>query len=320
MPKSIAVSGLRTFLGRRLAERLWSRGRRRRVVGIDLRRPHGLPLGVRFHSVDLTVPSAGADLAEVLEKESVEVMVHLAFRREPTPDLEADHELDTIGSLGVLHACAAAGVRRLVVGSTTMTYGPWPDNPNYLTEEHPLRGQPAAHAVRNRIEVEELVARFAQSHPETQVTVLRPCWIIGPTYVDAVVRYFARPIVPTLLGYDPLLQFLHEEDCLNAFEQVILHPHPGVFNVVPPGVLPLSVLLRSAGKRPLPVPPRLLYRLRYYPSQAQTGDPPEGFYDYLRYLWVAAGEKGWEALGRPVHDTREAWMSFVSSRRMQRYR
>ncbi len=60
--------------------------------------------------------------------------------------------------------------------------------------------------------------------------------------------------------------------------------------------------------------------MAYYPSQGQTGDPPEGFYDYLRYLWVADGQRGWDAFGEPVYTTREAWLSFVSTRRMRRYR
>jgi UDP-glucose 4-epimerase len=93
-----------------------------------------------------------------------------------------------------------------------------------------------------------------------------------------------------------------------------------VFNVVGRGVLPLSTILRIAGKRILSMPPPILYRMANYPSQGQTGDPPEGFYDYLRYLWVADGKRGWDAFGEPVYTSREAWLSFVSTRRMRRYR
>jgi hypothetical protein len=74
-----------------------------------------------------------------------------------------------------------------------------------------------------------------------------------------------------------------------------------------------------AGKRALPLPSPLVYRLANYPSQGQTGDPPAGFYDYLRYLWVADGERGWAAFGEPVYSTREAWISFVSARVLSRY-
>ena len=319
-PGNVAITGLGTFLGRRLAERLAATQGEIGLIGVDLRQPYGLSTRVRFHPVDLTIPTADGHLAEIFKKEEVDTVVHTAFRREPSLDLEEDHELETIGSLHILNACAAAGVRRLVVASTTMVYGPRPDNPNFLTESHSLYGHPAAHCVVNRVEVEALVADWAAGHPGTRVTVLRPCWIMGPDYLDSVVRYFSLPVVPTLLGYDPLMQFVHEDDCLHAFETATLRDHPGVFNVVGRGVLPLSTILRAGGKRLLRVPAAVLYRLRYYPSRAQTGDRPEGFYDYLRYLWVADGERGWAAFGEPEYSTREAWMSCVSSRRMRRYR
>lgn len=316
----ISVTGLGTFLGRRLTERLLARSSDIRIIGFDHRRPYRLDDRVRFHRVDLTEPTADARLAEILQGERVEAVVHAAFRSEPTSDLELDHELETIGSLHVMNACSAAKVKRLVVASSTMLYGPHPDNPNFLTEAHPLRGHPGAHTVRNRIEVERLLADWRSRHPDTEVSVLRTPWIFGPSYWDHVVRYFSLPVVPMLLGYDPLMQFLHEDDYLYAFERATLASHPGVFNIVGRDVLPLSTLLRLAGKRVLQLPSRLLYRMASYPSEAQTGDPPAAFYDYLRYLWVADGERGWDVFGEPTYTTKEAWISFVSARRMRRYR
>lgn len=319
-PGVIAVTGLCTFLGRGLVARLVARAPGLRVIGIDQRRPFGLDEAVRFHRIDLTEPTADARLAEVLAAERVDVVVHAAFRTDPTPDLEMDHELETIGSLHLMHACAAAKVKRLVVASSTMLYGAWPDNPNFLTEAHPLRGHPDAHAVRDRVEMEHLLADWAARYRDTEVTVLRSCWILGPTFWNQVARYFSLPVVPKPLGYDPLMQFVHEDDVLHAFERSALAYHPGIYNVVGRGVLPLSTLLRLAGKRVLSMPTALLRRLTDYPAQSQTGDPPSAFYDYLRHLWVADGERGWDAFGEPVYTTQEAWISFVSSRRMRRYR
>jgi UDP-glucose 4-epimerase len=319
-PGVIAVTGLRTFVGRRLVERLVERAPALRIVGLDRRRPFRLDGRVRFHRVDLSEPTADSRLADVLARERVDALVHCAFRRDPTPDIEMDHEIETIGSLHVMNACAAAKVKRLVVASSTMLYGPHPDNPNFLDESHPLRGHPDAHNVRNRVEMESLLAEWSARHPGADVTVLRTCWMIGPTHWDHVVRFLALPVVPMVMGYDPLLQLVHEEDAVQAFERAVLAPHPGIYNVVGTGVLPLSTLLRLAGKRILSLPAPLLYRMAYYPAQSQTGDPPAAFYDYLRYLWVADGRSGWEAFGEPVYSTREAWISFVSSRRMRRYR
>ncbi len=319
-PGVIAVTGLGSFIGRRLVDRLLERSPQLRVIALDHRRPFRLDSRVRFHRIDLTEPTADGHLAEILTRERTDAVVHAAFRTSPTPDLEMDHELETIGSLHVMNACAAAKVKRLVVASSTMLYGPRPDNPNFLSEAHPLRGHPDAHTVEDRVEMEGLLAEWRDRHPDTEVTVLRPCWIMGPSYWDHVTRFFSLPVIPMLLGYDPLMQFVHEEDCLRAFERATLNPIPGVFNVVARGGLPLSTIVRLAGKRILPLPAPILYRMAYYPSQGQTGDPPAGFYDYLRYLWVADGERGWEAFGEPVYTTKEAWISFVSARRMRRYR
>ena len=319
-PGVIAITGLASFVGRRLVERLLARSPHLRLVGLDQRRPFRLDTRVRFHRIDLSEPTADGRVAEILERERVEALVHAAFRNEPTPDLEADHEVETIGSLHVMHACAAAKVKRLVVASSTMLYGPRADNPNFLSESHPLRGHPEAHCVRNRTEMEQLLADWRLRHPDTEVTVLRSCWVMGPGVWNRLARYFSLPVVPMVLGYDPLLQFVHEEDCLHAFERATREPHPGVYNVVGRGVAPLSTLLRFAGKRVLPLPSPLLYRMAYYPSQAQTGDPPAAFYDYLRWLWVADGSRGFAAFGEPVYTTKEAWIAFVSARRMRRYR
>lgn len=319
-PRCVAITGLDTFVGQRLADRLLGLPDPPRIVGIDLRRPLRLEGRIAFRPVDLTHPTADGELAQVLADERVDVLVHLAFRSSPTPDLEYDHELETVGSLHVMHACSAAKVKRLVVASTTMLYGPHPTNPNFLDEDRQLGGHPPAHCIQNRVEAEQLLSSWAPRHPDVQVCVLRHCWVMGPTYRDHVVRYFDRSVVPVVLGYDPLLQFVHEDDLLRVFEQATLEPWGGVFNVVGRGVLPLSTLLALAGKRALPLPGRLLYRLANIPSQGQSGDLPAGFFDYLRYLWIADGERGWRAFGEPTYSTKEAWISFVSARRMARFR
>lgn len=319
-PATVAITGLRTFLGQRIAERLAARAPRIRVIGIDLRRPQRLERKIAFERIDLTAPASHAQLADLFAREHVEVVLHAAFRRDPTPDIELDHELETVGSLQILHACAAAKVARVVLASSTMLYGPRADNPLYLPESAPLRGHPEAHCVRNRVEVEELVADWARAHPHATVSVLRSAWIMGPSHWDRVVRHFSRPVVPTLLGYDPLLQFVHEEDCLDVFEQAVLADHAGVFNVVAPEPLPLSRILRLAGLASAPLPPSLLYPLRDLAARATTGDPPSAFYDYLRWPWIADGERAWGRFGEPVYTTREAWIAFVSSRRLRQYR
>ena len=314
-PNRIAVTGLNSPHGIRLVERLLSRGPELKVIGLDLDRPLRLAGKIDFHPLDLTSPTADVILAERLATESVDVLVHMAFRSSPTPDIEEDHELETIGSLHVMNAAAAAKLPRLVVSSSTMLYGARPDNPNYLSESHALRGHPEAHCIQNRVEVENLLADWSVRNTSTEVTILRSGWVMGPSRGDYVSRFFEAPVIPTVLGFDPLLQLLHEDDLLDVYEESILHSHPGIWNVVGREALPLSTLVALGGKRRLALPSPLLYRVTDFPSIEQTGDRPAGFFDYLRYLWVADGEKAWAEFGSPLYSTQEAWSSFVASRR-----
>jgi UDP-glucose 4-epimerase len=291
------------------------------VVALDIRLPRRLEGRVRFHRVDLTEPTADSVVAEILEKERCEALLHAAFHTDPLADVERSHELELVGSLHMMNAAAAAGVPKLVVTSSAQVYGAYPDNPNFLGEHHRLRAHPASHSIRDRAEMEGLLWIFAKRHPELVVTSLRPCWIAGPTFDDRSIRHFAGRSVMTLLGFDPLMQFLHEEDLLRAVELALSHDAPGPFNLAGEGVLPLSTLLRLAGKRAWPLPHPLLHRLDFFNSVRRTGDPPEAFYDYLRFLWVVDTKRARSELDfEPGYTTKEAWMSFVVSRKLRKYR
>jgi UDP-glucose 4-epimerase len=320
-PRTLAITGLQTFVGLHVAARLAEAEEPTRVVGLDLRVPRRLEGCIRFHRVDLTSPTADSLVAEILEKERCEAVLHAAFFTEPCADLEYSHELEVLGSLHVMNACAAAGVRKLVVMGTAQAYGAHPDNPNFLTEEHPLRPPTEAHSLRDRAEVEGLASLFAARHPGSVATVLRPCWVVGPTIDTPVTRYLESRSVTTLLGYDPLMQCLHEEDLLSAVGAALATDVPGPINLAGSGVLPLSTLLRMGGKRPRPLPHPILYRLSHIASVHGTGDPPSAFYDFLRFLWCVDTTRAREALRfEPLYTTKEAWMSFVVSRRLRAYR
>jgi UDP-glucose 4-epimerase len=321
LPRSIAITGLGTFVGGRIAERLLDAEAAPRVIAIDLELPRRLEGRLRLHPADLTEPTADSLLAEILEKEGCEALLHAAFFSNPQPDLEYAHELEMIGSLHVMNAAAAADVRKLVVLSTAQVYGARPDNPHFLDEAYPLRPPASAHQVRDRAEVESLLELFAERHPRMCVTSLRPCWTLGPSIDDSIASFFESQRVFTPLGYDPLMQVLHEEDLLGAVELSLLNDVPGPVNLAGDGVLTLSTLLSLAGRTRVPVPVPLLYRLASLEWIRTTGDPAEAFYDYLRYGWTIDTRRAKEQLGfEPEYTTKEAWMSFVVSRRMRRYR
>ena len=321
LPRSLAITGLDTFVGERLVERLLREPEQPRIVGIDLRVPRRLEGRIEFARIDLTEPTADSAVAEVLTKNACDAVVHAAFFARAFSDRSYAHELEVIGSLHVMNASAAARVAKLVVTSTAQVYGARPDNPNFLSERHELHGHPQSPTVQDRAEMERLLELFAKRHPQITVTSLRPCWVVGPGIDSEVIRHFDRARVTTPMGFDPLLQLLHEEDYLNAIELALRKDVPGPINLAGSGALPVSTLLRLAGKRRLAVPHPLLHRLGYLASVWRAGASPEGFYDYLRFLWVLDTKRARDELGfEPEYSTREAWMSLVVSRRLRRYR
>ena len=135
-------------------------------------------------------------------------------------------------------------------------------------------------------------------------------------------RSFESSRVTTLLGYDPLLQFLHENDWLDAVELTLERDAPGPFNLAGDGVLPLSTLLRLAGKSEPAASasgalPRRLSRL----DRAKPAIRPPRSTTTCAFCWVVDTQRARDVLGfEPVYTTQEAWMSFVVARKLRGYR
>jgi UDP-glucose 4-epimerase len=126
---------------------------------------------------------------------------------------------------------------------------------------------------------------------------------MGPTIRNFATRFFARPIAPVMMGYDPLLQFVHEQDLVDAFVLAVEGDHPGVYNIVGEGVLPYTTVLAMMGKVPMHMPSFVAYPLSRTLWMTQVFDSPPNFLDFLRFLCVADGAKARRELGfRPRWD------------------
>lgn len=316
LPHVVAIVGSQSVLGKGLAERLSSDPSIERVVAVDLRPPRTVPQRMIFRRVDLTRPSADQELADVLVTEGVDTLVHLAFFASPIHNATYAHELEAIGTLHVLTAAAAAGVKRVVVQSTTTVYGAHRKNPNLLTEEHPVRGSPQSRFVTDKVEAERQVMRWAREHPEVEVSALRFAPVVGPTVKNLFERYLTRPVAPTVAGFDPLIQALHEDDALDALELAVRKGARGVFNIAPRGVLPLTTALRLCGAQPLPLPGPLAAAALQGLRASGVTPTPASMLDYLRYVWVADGSKAERELGfAPGYTTREAIVALADRSR-----
>jgi UDP-glucose 4-epimerase len=301
----VAVTGAAGDLGRLLLPLLERDPDVESILVLDVAKPAGDK--VDFHRVDLTRHDAESELSEALAEKPVDALYHLAFLSGPVRDGSLAHELEVIGTMSVLSAVARARIPRLIVPSHTAVYGARGHHPALLGEQTPLSGCPGSRFVSDKVEVEKQVRTFHERHPETRVLVLRFAPIFGPGMNNPATRMVSRPVVPTLLGFDPLWQAVHESDAARALHQALSANAEGEFNIVGHGVLPLSGLIRQAGARPLPLP-EPLYRaaLRTLGTLGAPGFPSV-LLDYMHYGWVADGARAEDELGFiPMYHARDA--------------
>lgn len=313
----VALTGANSFLGKNLIGLLEEEPRVGRIVALDIQAPSTAGAKTHYYDVDFAQPASEERMAEVFSAERVQTLVHVAFLSNPTHATAWAHEFESVGTMQVLNAARQARVRKLVHWSQTTLYGPRRSNPNFLAEDHPLRGPEDGTFFQDKIDAESEAVRFGEQ-PGTTVTILRTAPILGPTVRNFVSRFLSQRVVPTLMGYDPLWQFLHEVDAVTAFKLAIDRDVPGTFNIVSEGVLPLSTVIRLAGRMAFPIPHPIAYPLAGALWLAQLTQTPPGFLDYLRYLCIADGQRAADEMGfSPTYSAREAVLDFATAQHLR---
>lgn len=317
----IAITGAASFLGSRLLRRLVEQRGARSVVVVDVTHPPAALHNVSYHLVDLTLPGADRKLLEVLRDEEVDTVVHAAFFTDPRRDTSHSHELESIGTMNLMGACTAAGVKHVVQRSFTAVYGARGQNPAFLTEEHVPRPDERFFWIKDKLEAEQHALSFARRYPQITVSVLRLAPLLGPGMFTFYTRLFSRRVVAVVMGYDPLIQFLHPDDALAAVLATLEKKAGGVFNIVPRDTISLLTALHLAEKVTIHVPHPLAYALADLAWATGLGEAPGGFIDYVRYIFVADGAKARRELGfDPRYGSREALVDYLSYRYPERRR
>ena len=257
MARVVLVTGAARTLGGRLAKALASHPAITEVIGVDVIPPVQPLTGVRFIRTDIRSPA----IAKVLLDAGVDTVAHMgviATRRQAGGRV-AMKEINVIGTMQLLAACQQTpSVTRLVVKSSASIYGCGPKDPAIFTEGMDPRHPPTSGWAKECAEVEAYVRGFRRLRPEVCVTILRPANVIGPHMRTAMTEYFQMPIIPTLLGYDGRLQFLHQDDAVSFAMEASVRDVPGTFNLAGSGVLTLMQAVRRTQHRWLAVPASML--------------------------------------------------------------
>ena len=315
--QTVLITGAAGYWGARVATRLMAEPDVA-VLGLDAEHPTEEVQGLDLIHADLRNPL----LPKLLQAERVDVVCHLALSGTRRPS-ETAFDRNVIGTTKVLGACAAAGVRKVLVKSSMAVYGARLTNSSFLTEDHPLRGSRRYGYTRDLIEVEVLCNGFRRGEPDIVLTVLRFPSIVGPTAETRMTRFLKELWAPSLLGFDPMMQVIHEDDVVEALVHAIRHDRPGVYNIAAQGVLPLSRIRGLAGK-----PPWAVFHPFAYWGARLLGGPGSRLArclpmapDYLRYPWVGdLGRMRHEFGFQPSYTAEETLREFAQRFRLERYR
>jgi UDP-glucose 4-epimerase len=284
MGRVVLVTGISRDIGRRFARAAASDPSIDRVIGVDVVPPRGDIGDVSFVRADIRSPV----IAKVLAKEDVDTVVHMSVIATPgsAGGRNTMKELNVMGTMQLLAACQKSPtLTSLVVKSTTTMYGASSRDPAMFTEDMGPKSVPSAGYAKDVYEVEGYVRGFARRRPDVNVTTIRAANVIGPHVVSPITSYFRLPVIPRVFGYDPRLQFLHEDDLLDVLRHAAVSDVSGTFNVAGDGMLMLSQAIRRLNKPVVAMPSFAVGRLGSVLRQARVADfSPEqlGFLTYGR--------------------------------------
>jgi len=301
------ITGACGRLGKLLVRRLH---RERPVVSMDRRPFDDRPVDVIHHRLDLRRSKA----RDILRHGDIQAIVHLGVMHNPRVSEADRHTWNVVGFQKLLNYAAQYNVRKLVLLSSANVYGPHHDNPQFLKEEAPLLGAQNFSAMRDLTEVDMVAQSFFWKHPEIETVILRPCHILGLVY-NAPSNYLRLTHPVTIMGFDPMVQPVHERDVVRALELALTPGARGIYNLKGPGEIPLSHALRKLGRKPRAVPVSLARRAVNGLWRSRLGRFPAPEIDYVRYLCMVDDGRAREELGYAPQHGMDATLGAVQALR-----
>ena len=298
----VLIPGIAGVLGHMVAHRLLAEGHE--VIGIDKRAWPDAPPGVEMHQVDIRKRAA----EEVFRKRRPHAVIHMATVTHLVARTEERYRINLGGTRAVFdHACNYGVEHAIFVGRHTY-YGAGPEAPLYHHEDDPPMAVTTFPELADLVAADLYACTALWRFPNLVTSVLRFCYTLGPTGHGTLASFLRGPRVPTLLGFDPLYQFMHERDVASAIVTALKSRIRGVYNVAGPQPVPLSVLARGTGRSFVPLPEPLFSRLV---GRLGFPDLPDGAGAHVKYPIVVDDSAFRRATGfDPAYDERAVMESF----------
>ncbi|MCF8198753.1 MAG: SDR family oxidoreductase [Sulfuritalea sp.] len=265
------------------------------VVALDVRDPSQRLSGVRYEVADIR----DAEVDAIVARHLPQVVVHLASIVTPGKDSnrEFEYSVDVNGTRNLLEACVRHSVKRIIVSSSGAAYGYHADNPEWLSETDPVRGnQSFAYSWHKRL-VEEMLSDYRTKQPQLEQIVFRIGTILGATVHNQITALFEKPRLLAIKGSDSPFVFIHDRDVVGAIVQGIDSKVTGIYNVAGDGKLTIFEIAARMGKRcrvlPAPLIQAALWLLKKF---GLTRYGPEQL-DFLRYRPVLDNRRLKEEFG-----------------------
>lgn len=298
----VLLPGMSGLLARIVARKLKDRGHD--VVGIDSRPWPDIPKGITLHAVDIRKRAA----EDVFRTTRPDAVIHMATVTHLLQKSEDRYRINLGGTRAVWDHCHAYKVKHAIFVGRHTYYGAAPDAPLYHTEEEPPSGATQFPELSDLVAADLYAGSALWRYPEIDTAVLRICYTLGPSHHGTLATFLKPRRIPLVMGFDPLFQFMHEDDAAEAIVVALEKRVRGVFNVSGPPPLPLSVIVRAAGKRPLPVPEGLFRAML-----GRFGLPglPQGAVEHIKFPIVIDSMRFKKTIGfRYTHDAEATIESF----------
>jgi UDP-glucose 4-epimerase len=286
--EKVLITGIAGGQGRLLTRRLREKYE---VCGVDREGWRKAPRGVSVHVVDVRKKK----FEDVIRTEMPAAIVHMGFVRHFRTSEQERYDVNVRGTKQLLDHCVNHGVQSLILLSSSYVYGAAPENPYYMDEDSPLSGSRSYPEIRDLVEVDTLASAFLWRYPHIRTCVLRPVNVLGRYVHSMIGTYLRQQRVPTVMGFDPMMQFIHEEDVSEAIALALEHGLQGVFNVVGPGEVPLHTAIEETGGSALSLPEPVMRPLFSRLFRWGALPYPPGAIDYLKFPVTVSGARFAEA-------------------------